>query len=90
MYIDYIFILVSIIYQIRLNIIYHGKVVYDNQYMFIVYLAIVWTYGKNKTLGSGMLLSVTTEIFIHTKLILYYSLLIILSGKLHSAPIWRL
>ena len=34
----------------------------------LVYLTIVCTHEKNKTLGSGMLLSVTTEIFIHTKI----------------------
>ena len=35
---------------------------------FGIYLTIVCTHGKNKILGSGMLLSVTTEIFIHTKI----------------------
>ena len=36
--IDYVLILVSVIYQVRLDILYHGQVVYDIQYMFIVYI----------------------------------------------------
>ena len=36
--IDYMLILVSVIYQVRLDILYHGQVVYNIQYMFIVYI----------------------------------------------------
>ena len=31
-------ILVSVIYQVRLDIIYHGQAVYNIQYMFIEYI----------------------------------------------------
>ena len=43
---------------------------FENYYwcLVLVYLTIVCTHEKNKILGSGMLLSVTTEIFIHTKI----------------------
>ena len=40
-------ILVSVIYQVRLNILYHGQAVYNIQYMFIAnidYFHLIYIY----------------------------------------------
>ena len=45
----------------------------EGEYQVLVYLTIVCTHEKNKTLGSGMLLSVTTEYLFVQKLILWFA-----------------